>query len=163
MDKSLKQIIPMLCPVCGEFYFSELTDVDIEQLGLTPNDVQCSRCGWYYDLEQLNDPDLKKQSNQMSLNEYKKWYEDKIKINPKWEYYVDFIGDPEPHMCPVCGEYLFKDFMSYDICPVCGWEDDDEFDGKGANRLTLDESILNFKKKRKDNPSYKWFDDDSKK
>ena len=28
----------------------------------------------------------------------------KIKENPEWEYYEDFIGDPEPHKCPVCGE-----------------------------------------------------------
>lgn len=34
MDKSLKQIKPMICPICGKFYFSELTDDDIEQVGL---------------------------------------------------------------------------------------------------------------------------------
>ena len=46
MDKNLKQIKPMLCPVCGKFYFSELTDVDIEQLNMTPNTTQCDKCGW---------------------------------------------------------------------------------------------------------------------
>ena len=72
MDKSLKQIKPMLCPVCGRFYFSELTDVDIEQLRMTPNTTQCSRCGWFYDLEQVANPDLEHESNEMSLNQYKK-------------------------------------------------------------------------------------------
>ena len=122
MDKTLKQIKPMLCPVCGKFYFSELSEDDIKE-GVTPNTIQCSRCGWFYDLEQLADPNLKNESNEMSLNEYKKWYKNKINQNSKWEYYQDFIGDPEPHKCPLCGEYEFKDLLTYDICPVCGWED----------------------------------------
>lgn len=29
-----------------------------------------------------------------------------------------------PHPCPVCGEYLFPETGSFDICEVCGWEDD---------------------------------------
>ena len=111
MDKSLKQIKPMLCPVCGRFYFSELTDVDIEQLRMTPNTTQCSRCGWFYDLEQVTNPDLEHESNEMSLNQYKKWYQEKIKENPDWEYYEDFIGESEPHKCPVCGEYEFEDAL----------------------------------------------------
>ena len=28
-----------------------------------------------------------------------------------------------PHVCPVCGEYTFYDWFSYDECPVCGLED----------------------------------------
>ncbi len=45
MNKNLKQIKPKLCPVCVKFYFTELLDVDIEQLGLTPNTTQCRKCG----------------------------------------------------------------------------------------------------------------------
>lgn len=30
----------------------------------------------------------------------------------------------EPHLCPVCGEYEFSERGSFDICEVCGWEDD---------------------------------------
>ncbi len=47
----------------------------------------------------------------------------------------------KPHMCPVCGEYEFPGFDSFDICPVCGWEDDavqeDDPDFGGANPETL--------------------------
>ncbi len=28
------------------------------------------------------------------------------------------------HKCPVCGRYEFDDINSYDVCDVCGWEDD---------------------------------------
>lgn len=49
------------------------------------------------------------------------------------------------HMCPVCGEYEFEEEASFDICLVCGWEDDDfqakypDEDG-GANILSLNEA-----------------------
>lgn len=29
-----------------------------------------------------------------------------------------------PHVCPVCGKYIFPRKESFDICPVCVWEDD---------------------------------------
>ena len=47
--------------------------------------------------------------------------------------------------CPVCGKYTFKSGPgSYEICPVCGWEDDkaqyhDPTLSGGANRLSLKE------------------------
>ena len=55
------------------------------------------------------------------------------------EYYTT------PHMCPVCGKFEFEGHASYDICEVCGWEDDgfqerhpDE-DG-GANHMSLNQA-----------------------
>lgn len=78
MDKTKKQIKPMECPVCHKFYFTKLEEWEIEA-GETPNEQFCFRCGWHYDLEQLSDPDLKNQSNEMSLNEYRTWYKQKRK------------------------------------------------------------------------------------
>ena len=46
-----------------------------------------------------------------------------------------------PHKCPICGEFEFPMYHSFEVCEVCGWEDDlyinDE--GKedtGANRCS---------------------------
>lgn len=165
MDKTLKQIKPMLCPVCGKFYFSELNDDEIAE-GETPNTTQCSRCGWFYDLEQLDDSNLKKESNEMSLNEYKEWYKNKIEENPNWEYYQDFIGEPEPHKCPLCGEYEFKDSLCYDICPVCGWEDNgfenDPNYKTHPTQMSFNERLIWFSEQRKINPKYKWSKDETK-
>lgn len=157
MNKEKKQIKPMICPVCGKFYFSELTDDEIES-GESPNSVQCSICGWYYDLEQLENPDLVAQSNELSLNQFIKKYKETIKINPKFVFSEAKHPEAKPHKCPVCGEYSFADKDTYDICPICGWEDDGYFASGGANDLSLEEAIKEFKAKRIENPKYKWKD-----
>ena len=52
--------------------------------------------------------------------------------------------DPEL-LCPCCGQYAFEEKGAYEICPVCGWEDDPyqrrnpDFAG-GANTLSLNEA-----------------------
>ena len=55
-------------------------------------------------------------------------------------------------MCPCCGKHVFSEGPgSFEICPVCGWEDDavqyrnPDFRG-GANRLSLNEAIRNYAK-----------------
>ena len=46
--------------------------------------------------------------------------------------------------CPVCGESFFAYANSYEICPVCGWQDDlvqrnePDYTG-GANKLSLNQ------------------------
>ena len=50
-----------------------------------------------------------------------------------------------PTICPCCGRYIFDEKGGYEICPVCGWEDDpvqrrDETFAGGANREPLTEA-----------------------
>jgi|LGVF01.2.fsa_nt_gb hypothetical protein len=48
-------------------------------------------------------------------------------------------------ICPVCEEYEFEESSDYDICDICGWEndglqnDDPDYWG-GANSLSVNES-----------------------
>ena len=57
--------------------------------------------------------------------------------------YKTFFGDK--YRCPVCRKHTFDRINSYEICPVCGWEDDPvqrkdpDFRG-GANKLSLNEA-----------------------
>jgi hypothetical protein len=54
------------------------------------------------------------------------------------------------HPCPCCGHLVFDDPPgSYDICPICFWEDDQvqlrwPSSGGGANRLSLIDSQHNY-------------------
>jgi hypothetical protein len=50
-------------------------------------------------------------------------------------------------ICPVCNDHTFQNESDYDICPVCGWENDgiqrNDFDyWGGANDLSVRESQL---------------------
>lgn len=53
------------------------------------------------------------------------------------------------HLCPVCGKTTFPERDSFNICPICGWEDDDlqlkrpEYWG-GANDMSLNEYKKNW-------------------
>ncbi|MCD7762725.1 MAG: hypothetical protein LUI14_05920 [Lachnospiraceae bacterium] len=54
-------------------------------------------------------------------------------------------------ICPVCGKHIFKVRDFYEVCPVCGWEDDGlqrddpDFAG-GANELSLNEYRAQYEK-----------------
>lgn len=55
------------------------------------------------------------------------------------------------YKCPCCGFYTFNERPdgSYDICPVCFWEDDyiqlnDENFAGGANKVSLVQARKNF-------------------
>ncbi len=57
------------------------------------------------------------------------------------------------YQCPCCGYYtlISKAENSFQICPVCYWEDDGvqlndiDYEG-GANKISLKQARLNFKK-----------------
>ncbi|MBQ1282219.1 MAG: CPCC family cysteine-rich protein [Bifidobacteriaceae bacterium] len=109
---------PMECPVCGDFYFSELQeDDDIDFL-------QCLRCGWQYDYEQAVNPNLKQGKNKQSVNECRALFEKLIAENPDYDYSEANCPAAKSHKCPVCKEHMFKNSDSFEICPVCDWVDD---------------------------------------
>lgn len=147
----------MFCPVCNKLYFSKDKDPIVEN----HLDQQCHICGWKYDLEQTENPDLKNGTNKLSLNEYRNWYQSQLKKNPSFNY-TDDRYKPKPHKCPVCGKYEFGEESSFDICPFCGWEDDgvmeeypNQFDGC-ANDLCLNLFKERYQKEIKKNPNYKF-------
>ena len=55
--------------------------------------------------------------------------------------------------CPCCGEGLVEEEHLYDVCEICGWEDDPvQFDDPdyrgGANTMSLNEARAAFKSRR---------------
>ncbi len=53
--------------------------------------------------------------------------------------------------CPVCGKYEFEEYDDFDICEVCGWENDayqeenPDYMG-GANTMSLNQMREGYKK-----------------
>ncbi len=165
MDK-IKKYESMLCPVCKNVYFSNISKDNYEEDLKRYNDgeVQCPSCGWIYDLEQVNHPNTYLGYNGITLKEYKKRYEEKIKDNSEYNYFEENMSDFNPHICPICGKYEFAYENSFDLCPYCGWKDDDAQEkdpnfNDGENELTLNEYKMQYCKKIKENPNYVWGND----
>ena len=65
---------------------------------------------------------------------------------------VEYLEAPAAKRCPVCGKYYFSEAGGYEICPVCGWEDDPvqrrfpEMEG-GANKDCLTEARRKYEAK----------------
>lgn len=74
--------IPHMCPVCGKYEFPDYNSFDI-----------CSYCGWEDDNVQLNDPNYSGGANNLSLKDYKKQYEQKVKNNPKYKWDKEKISN----------------------------------------------------------------------
>ena len=67
---------------------------------------------------------------------------------------VAYLEEEPERLCPVCGKYYFPERHGYDICPVCGWEDDPlqrrERDlAGGANRLSLNEARRHYEEEKR--------------
>lgn len=146
-----------VCPVCGEFEFAPPKDDWFPTKESYENGEEyCSVCGWIYDENQLHDHNLKQGFNKLSVNECKKEFKEKRKLNPEYDYLDEHAPAPAPHKCPVCGEYEFEDERCHDICPICGWEDDGWLDDPMANKTTAAEARVIFKQKRLIDPNYTW-------
>ncbi|CNE46471.1 MULTISPECIES: CPCC family cysteine-rich protein [Yersinia] len=60
--------------------------------------------------------------------------------------------EDELYPCPCCGKNTIGDLGNYEICTVCGWEDDlvqseDPYFAGGANAPSLNEAKKEFLKK----------------
>jgi rubrerythrin len=66
-----RSIIPLMCPVCGEYEFSE--EHDFDEIYSNGNVETCPVCGWEDDERQLRHPD-EDGHNTHSLNNRKKWW-----------------------------------------------------------------------------------------
>ena len=58
------------------------------------------------------------------------------------------------HQCSCCGQLTVEEPGNYDICEVCGWEDDPVQNDRpdragGANHMSLNEARAAFKEGRK--------------
>ena len=149
---------PMLCPVCEDFYFSNLQEGDVV------DELYCYHCGWKYDLAQAKNHDLSNKKNEKSVKEYRKEYEKKIAENPNYDFSEENYV-PAAHNCPVCDKYVFSDEGSFEICPFCGWQDDalmedepDEWAGN-ANDLCLTDYTARYKAYLSQKEDYKFSKD----
>ncbi len=64
---------------------------------------------------------------------------------------IRYLEEEPEKICPCCGKFFFSEKNAWEICPVCGWEDDpsqrrDPDLAGGANRLSLREAKTAYQK-----------------
>ena len=179
MDKIKERIMfPFKCPVCGKSEFVDVDwlleeDKDVEVYSINRETgeaklldaidahcVHCEFCGWTYDLKQVVDYNVIGDRNSKTVNELKQEYQNKLEENPNYNFDEE-ASKPTPHMCPICGEYKFKNENSYDVCHICGWIDDGSEDNpfsdySSANVISIKDAKEEFRQKRLKNPKYKF-------
>jgi len=65
------------------------------------------------------------------------------------------VSSEDERLCPCCHKYRFDEVGKYEICPICGWEDDpiarkDPSFAGGANKMSLNEARSVFLNKKKE-------------
>lgn len=86
-----------------------------------------------------------------SINRY---FERRIKFCSLLDHYKDDLEELGPFLCPSCGYPTISERGCYEICILCGWEDDgiDNGDmGGGPNHMTLNDSRFLFETNKKSN------------
>ncbi|WP_370552184.1 CPCC family cysteine-rich protein [Enterobacter cloacae complex sp. P27C] len=73
--------------------------------------------------------------------------------NPAFEMNKSQIFEAKM-LCPCCGQFEFSGERSYELCPVCNWENDSVQSGDpdyagGANIMSLNEAREAFRQGRK--------------
>ena len=73
-----------------------------------------------------------------------------------------------PHPCPVCGKTTFPEAGSYDICIVCGWEDEawcEEYpdEESTANYRSLNQYRREYFQRVANDAKYTWIEEMKKK
>lgn len=62
---------------------------------------------------------------------------------------IDGFEDKKPMICDCCGREMPSDFCSFQICGVCGWQEDSyqavHPDEDGANDISLNEARKRYK------------------
>jgi uncharacterized protein (DUF983 family) len=107
------------CPICGKTEFSSENSFEI-----------CNYCGWQNDGIQSEDPNFWGGANDLSLKDYKKNYQELLKVDPKYKWSkndkkIEFekMERNSKHLCPVCNKYFFNELDSHETCKNCGWID----------------------------------------
>ncbi|MCI1982010.1 MAG: hypothetical protein LKJ45_02485 [Oscillospiraceae bacterium] len=63
------------------------------------------------------------------------------------------MGQKKNKKCACCGEYSLPSDSEFEVCPICGWEDDDiqnndpQFEG-GANDMSLEQARKEYFRKK---------------
>ena len=65
------------------------------------------------------------------------------------------VSSEDERLCPCCHKYRFDEVGKYEICPICGWEDDpiarkDPSYAGGANKMSLNEAESVFLNRKKE-------------
>ncbi len=156
--KSSGKSKPLFCPVCRRLFFTG----NLLHGKKLKEGYECVSCGWKYDPVQQKEPDSCSGINQLSLNDYTAMYHSKLREDPQFCFRNSVTSG---HLCPVCGKHAFERISSHDICPQCGWEDDQLMEKEpekwagSSNDLCLNDYIKRYRNTLKKHPDYNFAKD----